>query len=747
MIRKLLFLLLLLHSAVPASASEKPDLLLITVDTLRADRLGCYGYTAAETPGIDRLASEGILFTNAVSPVPQTRPSHISLFTGLYPFEHGIHDNIAAPLNPKIPLLAEILRQNGYRTAAFVAAFVVNSQSGLNRGFDVYEEHFDAENQPTQFALNLEKRGDQVYREFSSWYSQKKAGPYFAWVHLYDPHFPYEPPAEYRKRFAGRPYDGEVAYSDEMVGKILKLVDHNTIVILTSDHGEALGDHGENTHGYYIYDATQHVPLIVRWPGSPATGRKVPHQVRLIDLFPTILDLSGIATTARVSGTSLKPWLTDPGKSDPMLYAYSESYLPWIHFGWSRLQGVRYQSWKYIQAPRPELYDLARDPRELQNTVSSESRKANILRDWLTKSGAAKEGTLQAAPELDPETLEKLAALGYAGVSSPPPPADNLPDPKDRLEDFKLFNKLIREGIEDFQAGRYTEAASKFQTLLDRKVPSFEVHYYLGRSLLRLKSYDKSSTELRKALEKLPHFLPAYRDLSEAYDGLGKPQEAEAALLAGLGIAPDLPYLAYPLAWKYQLQKKYADAAKLLESVLRKHPEELEARYRLGAIRRDTGQTEEAMQQFRGILSLHPEEAEAHNQLGMLYGGSGRLREALAEFTEASRLDPANENYRKNLELIRSRTSGATALRFLIIQTRTKTAAEALLRKLQNGEPWERLAPDYSVHPSARSGQPILEASPSELDPEIAQALESLQPGRISAVIETRGAYFIVKRQ
>ena len=254
-----IFLLLLLPGWLYA---ETPDVVIVTIDTLRADRVGCYGYAKAQTPTIDRLASEGIQFMNAVSHVPLTRPSHLTIFTGLFPFQHNVHDNVAAPLDRKIPTLAEIFHQHGFATGAFVASFVVNSQSGLQRGFDTYADEFDPSKQPTQFALNLEKRGEQVYREFAAWQTGAKTKPYFAWVHLYDPHFPYEPPPPYSTRFASRPYDGEIAYTDEILSKVVRLLRPNTLLIVVSDHGESLGEHGENAHSFFIYDSTLHVPLL-----------------------------------------------------------------------------------------------------------------------------------------------------------------------------------------------------------------------------------------------------------------------------------------------------------------------------------------------------------------------------------------------------------------------------------------------------------------------------------------------------
>jgi choline-sulfatase len=727
----------------------QPDVVIITIDTLRADRVGCYGYAKAETPTMDQLAKEGILFRNAVSHVPLTRPSHTSIFTGLYPFEHNVHDNVAPPLDNKIPLLAELLRTNGYNTGAFVASFVVNSQSGLHRGFDVFADKFDAQKQPTEFALNLEKRGSQIYDEFADWQTRAKTKPYFAWIHIYDPHFPYDPPAPYANRFSERPYDGEVAYSDSIVAKILKLLRPNTLLIVTSDHGESLGDHGENAHSFFIYDATLRVPLFIRWAGKLPAGKQIEFQTRLIDLFPTILDLLSIPVPQKISGISLKPWIsTTNAPPEPNLYSYCETLTPRLHFGWSQLLGIRSLKWKYIEAPRPELYDLQRDPSESRNLYSKEATPVRELRKQLHDSGALQRnvstGSMQ---DLDPETLEKLASLGYAGIPSVnQPPAGKLDDPKDKIADFRLFNQLIREGIEAFQSERYTVAAEKFETLRKRNIPSFEVHYYLGRSYLRLKSFDKARMELELALQKLPHFLTAYKDLSEACEAQGKLKEAENALLAGLTVSPNSPLLVQPLAWFYQKQKNYPAAEKLLLAELKEHPDDLESRFRLGAIYRNTGRPDAAVQQFREIVAATPDDSEAHNQLGMLYGATNRLQDSLKEFQKAAELAPDNDAYRRNLELAKSKMSASGILRFQIIETKTKAVADVIYKKLQKGEKWEVLANNYSIHPSSHSGQPVLEVRSSEVDSAIASAVSALKAGEFSAPVQTSGGYFLVLR-
>ncbi len=729
-------------------ASDQPDVVVITIDTLRADRLGCYGYSRAATPVLDQLSTESILFTNAVSHVPLTRPSHLSIFTGLYPYQHKVHDNVAPPLDSKIPVLADTLRKQGYRTAAFISSFVVNSQSGLQRGFEHYADEFDPQKQPTQFALNLEKRGDQIYREFAAWRSGGKSEPYFAWLHLYDPHFPYEPPAPFSQRFAERPYDGEVAYSDEVVGKLLKLLGPNTILIVTSDHGESLGDHGENAHSFFIYDSTLRVPLFIRWPGKLPGGKRIGFQTRLVDLFPTVLDLLNLPLPSGLSGISLKPWLTGTAP-EPQLPSYCETFTPWLHFGWSRLHGVRSAGWKYIEAPAPELYNLANDSAESRNLFAQGTPRVRELRNWLIKSGAMNPEAIAATPQLDTETLEKLASLGYAGVPTVPAAGGPLADPKDKIGDFKLFNQLIREGVEAFQNQKYAIAAEKFGALRSKDIPSFEVHYYLGRSLLRLKSYDKARTELELAVQKLPHFLPAYRDLSEAWEEQRKIKEAENVLLQGLTVSPNNPLLVQPLAWLYQKQKNYSKAEKLLLDEVNVHPDDVESRFRLGAIFRDTGRTGAAIAQFSEITSRKPEDPEAHNQLGMLYGATGRLREAELAFRKATQLDPKNKAYQHNLQLAeqKKQSGSATVVQFRIIQVRNIAVADVILKKLRAGESWESLATNYSIHASSRSGQSVLELTQNEIEPALAEALAKLKPGEFSEKITTSTGVFILMKE
>jgi choline-sulfatase len=392
-------------------------LVLVTIDTLRADRLGCYGSKDVATPNLDRVAREGAIVPEAAAHVPLTRPSHVSLFTGLFPSAHGIRDNVSPALVPEVPTLASILKGAGFRTGGFVSSIVLSRQSGLDRGFDLYSDRFEADTDDARFLNTIQKRGDETLGDALAWLDQVPAGErLFLWLHLYDPHDPYTPPEPYASRYGGRPYDGEVAWSDELVGRLAAALERrrikdDTLVVVTSDHGEGLGEHGENLHGFFVYQSTLHVPLIVRGPGIPAGGR-LGVAAQTVDLLPTTLDLLGVPAPdgTKLAGRSLAPGLrgTATLRDEP---TYAESLLPLLHFGWSDLRSLKEGRFKYIEAPRPELYDLREDPGEMHNLLVSQPARAEAMREGL-------------APYLDaprfPPTCSRSS--GPSATSEPAPP-------------------------------------------------------------------------------------------------------------------------------------------------------------------------------------------------------------------------------------------------------------------------------------------------------------------------------------
>src|SRR5580704_4746449 len=373
--RSIIILLTLAALPAPAQTPAKPPLnvVLITIDTLRADHLGCYGYKQIKTPNIDGLAADGVRFDRAFAVVPVTLPSHSSMLTGTYPMLSGMHDFSGNKLSPVQPTLASVLKQAGYQTGAVVGAAVLDSRFGLNQGFDFYYDHFEFSRLDEANLDLMERPGNVVADVALDWLAKNSSKKFFLWMHLYDPHFPYHPPEPYSHEYATQPYDGEIAFADEQVGRLLRYLKEkglyqNTIIVLCGDHGESLGEHGEKTHGFFIYNATMHVPLIIRLPENGV--RTVADPVSLVDLMPTVLGAVGLEIPPQVQGRSLLGALgigknNDVAARDRVLYG--ETYLPRIHFNWSELRGSENTKYHFIDAPRPELYDLKQDPGELKN--------------------------------------------------------------------------------------------------------------------------------------------------------------------------------------------------------------------------------------------------------------------------------------------------------------------------------------------------------------------------------------------
>ena len=606
-------------SRAPAPTPSARNVLIITIDTLRADRLGIYGAANVETPHIDRLAREGAFARQATAHVPLTRPSHVSIFTGLYPAEHGIRDNVSPALPTDVPLLAERFKARGHATGAFVASVVLTRQAGLARGFDHYSDRFDVGEDDARFLNTIQKRGDDVASEAADWIRTQK-GRFFAWVHLYDPHDPYEPPGRYAAQYADRPYDGEVAWSDELVGRLLAAlrdanVADDTLIVVTSDHGEGLGQHGEEVHGYFVYETTLHVPLVVRGPGVKP-GTRIDPVVRLVDLFPTILEMGGAGEQIpRNSGRSLRAALA--GEQLLEEPAFAESLVPLVHYGWSDLRAVRDGRWKYILAPRPELFDLDRDPGEMVNLADAEPARARAMRAGLEQQLRAEQSTARrdaAAAAIPPDLLEKLGALGYVSPGGASGGKASGADPKDKLEEYKALNTSMRQGMLALREGRPAESVDHFRSLGKRGVDSFEVHYYLGRAYTAMRRWREAAREYELAAERLPAYSAAWR-------GLGESRVA---------------------------MKDYAGAATAFEKLASISPRDALARVQLGEAYRNLGRADDAVRVMREALALDPKPASYWNSLGMVLGGSGRMAEAEQAFGEAVARDASNPQYLYN---------------------------------------------------------------------------------------------------
>ena len=466
--------------AVPEPEVERPgSLLLVTIDTLRADRVGCYGHAAAATPVMDRLAARGVRFAEANSVAPMTFPAHTSLMTGTIPPQHGARDNGGHRALPELETLAEVLRAAGRRTGAFVAAFVLDSIFGLDQGFEVYGDVPQREAEPGgEFE---ERPASEVNREAFAWLDGLDAGEdFFLWVHYFEPHLPYPPAEELPAAFRDRPYDGEVAAADAALGELLAHLEglgrtQSTLVVVTSDHGESLGEHGELTHSFFVYQAVLRVPLILAHPSLPA-GTVVQERVSLVDVAPTVLELLDVAPpTTAGPGRSLLDLIEGRAGAAPPVYF--ESLNPWLNYGWAPLHGVAHGDLKWIEAPRPELYDLAGDPDELRNLASERGVEAAELRELLRRLLAEQEDAgrnARARLQLDAEGRGKLAALGYTGAAAGPPEVATLADPKDGIERIRREDRARAQ----LAAGELDGAQLDLEALLeeDPQNPIFNAH-------------------------------------------------------------------------------------------------------------------------------------------------------------------------------------------------------------------------------------------------------------------------------
>jgi arylsulfatase A-like enzyme len=629
------------------------NLVLVTIDTLRADRLGCYGRRDVATPHLDLLARDGAMAPEASAQVPLTRPSHVTLLTGLYPQEHGIRDNVSPPLPEGVPSLATILKDAGFTTAGFVSSIVLSAQSGLGRGFSTFSDQFKVEPGDLRFLNTIQRRGDIPTSEAIGWLQGRKGERFFLWLHLYDPHEPYEPPEPYATRYAERPYDGEVAWSDELVGRLdtvlvaLGLKD-TTLLVVTSDHGEGLGEHGEDVHGFFVYQTTLRVPLLFRGPGIPP-GTRLPVVARSVDLVPTVLDFLGVKG-GRFSGRDLAPALRGLEKPREEA-AYAESLLPLLHYGWSDLRALREGRWKYIQAPRPELYDLTEDPGETRDLAGRDPARVEAFRGALAKLLAAEKVTAADSAGIPEDLLEKLGALGYVGAGASSAGEARGADPKDKIEEFKVLNSLVREGIVALREKNYAKSAERFQSVLGRKVESFEVHYYLGKALVGLGRNRDAIVHFEKATSFIRAYGPAYLAEADCHVALHDTDAALRVLGKGEESAPKDPTLWEREAEILHRLGRNPESDQAYRKAIALAPRDPLLKVEQGEVLRDEGRFDEAIASLKEAVALDPETASYWNSLGRVFGLKGDMGEAERAFREAFRLDPKNALYAFNVGL------------------------------------------------------------------------------------------------
>jgi arylsulfatase A-like enzyme/Tfp pilus assembly protein PilF len=611
---------------------EQLNVLLVTLDTTRADRIGVYGRplgtSPPETPALDQLAAVGTTFLQASSVTPLTLPAHSTIMTGLLPASHGVRDNGGFRLAEERKTLAEAFAAAGFRTGGFVSAYVLDHKWGIAQGFERYFDEFDLEKVKTLSLGEIQRPGDETIAQATQWIDgldRAKGERFFAWVHLYDPHSPHTPPEPFKSRYPASPYNAEVAWTDGLVGRLLDhLVERGlrdrTIVAVLGDHGEGLGEHGEVEHGFFIYRSTSWVPFLLDAPYSAVHGRVVATPVGQADLAPTLLELAGVTGGLDPGqGRSLVPLLTgvgDPAGSLPR--AYSEIFLPRLHYGWSELRSLRRDRWHFIEAPRAELYDIETDPGEVHNLADGERRVVRALRAELAALDAtATPATTASAPvEEDEETMRALAALGYIGGQAPDTGKSfrDLPDPKDRLDVYAKMGQArgLSRGKESAQAIALLEG------VLAEDPEVVDAWFTLANVQYREHNWEKAAEYYRETLKRRPDHDWAMIGLADTFVARG---DIDAAV-AGY--------------------RKYLESDPLNAQIL----------YRLAQVELDAGRDDEAEKGLRKTLEVEPKTGRAEVGLAVVAFRRKDLPAAHAALDRAQAIDPKAKHARYNRALV-----------------------------------------------------------------------------------------------
>jgi choline-sulfatase len=620
----------------PADVAGRP-IILVTIDTLRADRLGAYGSAKGLTPALDRFAQGATRFTAAVTQVPLTLPAHATILTGLHPAKHGVRTNDGFRLGAGVPTLAEALRARGYATGAFIGGYPLRTSSGLARGFDRYDDDF------LRAAGAVERPADEVVRSAVAWIDGRQSQPFFAWLHLYDPHSPYTPPAPFATAHADAPYDGEIAYTDAAIGRLFEHLRRSGLfsraaIIIVADHGESLGEHGERTHGTFLYDATVRVPLLVKLPGA-ATSREVTAPVETADLAPTIASMAG-APLGAVDGRSLLPLLAARGAAagDPDRPAYAESFYQNVLLGWSPLRAVRTGRWKFIEAPRPELYDLKSDPGELRNRIDDRAALASGLQRALPSLRA--DTSASQASTAAGEAAERLRSLGYVSGSTTPSSATRAVDPKDRVEVWadiedgidriardprgaqQAFARALRldsgNGLAmkyladlSFRAGELREARDGYRRAIAEGFRHPDAFVNLAAIAEREGRLDEARAALMDAVQIMHADGDAWNRLGLLEARRGALDAARRAFTSAIAAEPGRAELYYNLAMTERRAGNEAAAQARLREALARNPAYPEAQYELGTGYLLARKPEPALKAYRAALSARPDYAEA----------------------------------------------------------------------------------------------------------------------------------------
>jgi arylsulfatase A-like enzyme/Tfp pilus assembly protein PilF len=673
------------RNAAVGDRPARPPIVLITIDTLRADRLGSYGSARGLTPSLDAFAREATRFTAAVSQVPLTLPSHATILTGLHPARHGVRTNDGFRLSPTAPALAAALKAAGYATGAFVGGYPLRRSSGLSRGFDRYDDEFLAS------PGAIERSADAVLQSAEAWIDTGAAQPFFAWIHLFDPHSPYTPPPPFAAAHRDSPYDGEVAYTDAAVGRFLDHLRQRDLfaaatIVIVADHGESLGEHGERTHGTFLYDSTVRVPLLIKMSASRSTVRLKPGTtgtidvpVETADLAPTIAAIAG-ATLDRTDGQSVLP-LIDGAAGDPDRAAYAESYYQNVLLGWSPLRAVRTARWKLVEAPRSELYDLEHDPGELQNRLEERAALASGLQRALHALDPGDRAPGETPTAAASESAERLRSLGYASGSTVPTAATGAIDPKDRIAVWAALeegidltghdaasaeqkftravqldpgNGLALKYLGDLRygAGRLHDARDLYRRAIDAGFRHADVYVNLAAIAERDGHLDEARDVLASAVRLNASDADAWNRLGLVEARRNDLEAARRAFSQAIAAAADRAEPYYNLGVVERRAGNEAAAQARLQDAIARNRAYPEAHYELGTGFLLQHQPERALEAYRAALASRPDYAEA------LFGAAraeldlGKSADARRDYEDFLRVAPPA--YRRQIAAARA---------------------------------------------------------------------------------------------
>ena len=639
-------LFLLLGTQYPALA-DSPNILLVTIDTARADRMGFLGSTRGLTPNLDSASHQGVIFEKAYTQAPLTTVSHATILTGTYPQFHRVSD-FGTRLPSRIPNLADLFRQNGYRTAAFVGSIILDPRNGLapgfDRGFDVYDAGYTLRRTGEDRYKTVERRADEVVTRAMRWLSENSGRRFFLWIHLYDPHQPYDPPGEYARRFAAQPYDGEIASTDAALGRLLVYLQQRglfstSLIAVMADHGESLEQHGEEGHGIFLYDETVHIPLFLKLPGARFAGRRVKSRVRLVDVAPTVLEVAGVPVPEEMQGESLLRALAANAAERPV---YSETDYPQQGFGWSKIWSLREGKYLFIQAPRRELYDIDADPLSTHNIADNHGAVADTLAAQLLEMQRRYSSTVLPSDQrtdMTPSQRDALASLGYLAGNTK---GGNAPvaaaDPKDKVG---LANQL-QKAMLLIDTDHPDRAIPLLESVVASAPDIYVAQLELGRAESGRRNYSRAVAPLVRATELMPDSSAAEYELGIALFESGDGNAAAAHLEKAAALMPESADAHFSLAAVYARIDRVPQAIQELQTTLNLNAKHYRANLLMGRILFLQGNSRDALPYLKVAVSVQPASKEAHLFLAEAYAKLEMDRESKSERDKAEHLTPPN---------------------------------------------------------------------------------------------------------